>query len=219
MNMKFIRLAILVLFLAIGGIIFLVIGIKQKVEFNQPRADIETVTANELKEGMFVEGEIYELWNEFAYTEEYESTLGVKHNEKTTDRFFTLPMEYSFYMDSPKFIAICSRDKSELSKMVKMQNEAADFYQDGKELVTTMHFVGKVQKLDNEYLQFFKEYIAYEMGVGINETDQYIAPYVIRSWPEDNSTTGIIIGAVMAVLGLGGAAVFIIKFVKSRSSY
>lgn len=219
MNLKFIRLAILVLFLAIGGIIFLVIGIKQKVEFNQPRADLETVTANELKEGMFVEGEIYELWNEFAYTEEYESTLGVKHNEKTTDRFFALPMEYSFYMDDLKFIAICSRDKSELSKMVKMSKEAAELYQNGKELVTTMHFVGKVQKLENEYLQFFKEDIAYELGVGISEAEQYIVPYVIRSWPNDNSTAGIIIGAVMAVLGLGGAAIFIIKFVKSRSSY
>lgn len=219
MNMKFIRIAILVLFLAIGGIIFLVMGIKQKIEFNQPRADLETVTASELKEGMFVEGEIYELWDEFAYTEEYESTLGIKHNERTTDRFFTLPMEYSFYIGSPKFIAICSRDKSELSKMEKMMEEAAEYYKNDTELVTTMHFVGKVQRLDNEYLQFFKEYIAYEMGVGINETSQYIAPYVIRSWPNDTSTTGIIIGAVMSVLGLGGAAFFIIKFVKSRNAY
>ena len=219
MSAKFIRLAILVLFLAIGGIIFLVMGIRQKIEFNQPRADIETVTANELKEGMFVEGEIYELWNEFAYTEQYESTLGIKHNERTTDRFFTLPMEYSFYMDNLKFIAICSRDKSELSKMEKMEKEALEYYNNDKELVTTMHFVGKVQKLDKEYLEFFKENVALLMGVGINETDQYIAPYVIRSWPEDNSSAGIIIGAVMAALGLGGTAFFIIKFVKSRNGY
>ncbi|MGN0669948.1 MAG: hypothetical protein ACI4JZ_05305, partial [Oscillospiraceae bacterium] len=112
MKFRTIRIAIIVLALLVGGTIFLVTSIKQKAEYNAPRARLETVTAGELREGMFVEGEIYELWSEFAYTEEYESTLGIKHNEKTTDRYFALPMEYSFYEGSPMFIAVCTRDSS-----------------------------------------------------------------------------------------------------------
>lgn len=56
MKLKTIRIAIIVLALLVGGIIFLVTSIKQKVEFNAPRARLETVTVDELHEGMFVEG-------------------------------------------------------------------------------------------------------------------------------------------------------------------
>ena len=61
MKLKTIRIAIIVLALFVGGIIFLVTSIKQKAEYNAPRARLETVTVDELHEGMFVEGEIYEL--------------------------------------------------------------------------------------------------------------------------------------------------------------
>lgn len=109
MKFRTIRITIIVLALLVCGIIFLVMGIKQKIEYNQPRARLETVTVDELHEGMFVEGEIYELWSEYAYTEESKSTLGIEHDKKTTDRYFALPMEYSFYpgMYAPMFIAVC----------------------------------------------------------------------------------------------------------------
>lgn len=219
MSLKIIRIAIIVLALLVGGTIFLVTSIKQKAEYNAPRARLETVTAGELREGMFVEGEIYELWDEFAYTEEYETTLGIKHNEKTTDRFFALPMEYAFNQDKFMFVAICSRDNSEISTMLKMEKESLDWYT--KDIVpeTTMHFVGKVQKLDKESLAFFKKYIADEMGVSEAEAAQYYTPYVIRSWKEDNSTVGIVIGAVMTALGLGGAVIFVVRIIKSRRGY
>lgn len=221
MKLKTIRIAIIVLALLVGGTIFLVTSIKQKVEFNAPRANLETVTAGELREGMFVEGEIYELWSEFAYTEEYESTLGVKHNGKTTDRYFALPMEYSFYTDAdaPMFIAVCTRDSSEISKMRTMANEADNYYKNDIELKTTMHFVGKVQALKGEYLDFFKEYIAWDLGISEAEAAQYYKPYVIRSWKEDNSTPGIVIGAVMAALGLAGTAIFVVQIIKAKRGY
>lgn len=221
MSLKVIRIIIFTALFLIGGIIFLVTGIKQKIEYNQPRARLETVTAGELREGMFVEGEIYELWSEFAYTEEYESTLGIKHNEKTTDRYFALPMEYSFYTDAdaPMFIAICSRDSSEISKMRTMAKEADNYYKNDIELKTSMHFVGKVQALKGEYLDFFKEYIAWDLGISEAEAAQYYKPYVIRSWPNDNSTTGIVIGAIMTALGLAGALIFVVNIVKAKRGY
>lgn len=221
MKLKTIRIAIIVLALLVGGTIFLVTSIKQKAEFNAPRANLETVTADELHDGMFVEGEIYELWSEFAYTEEYKSTLGIKHNEKTTDRYFALPMEYSFYTgaDAPMFIAVCTRNASEISKMRTMADEADDFYKNDIELKTSMHFVGKVQALKGEYLDFFKEYIAWDLGISEAEAAQYYTPYVIRSWPNDNSTTGIVIGGIMTALGLAGTIVFVVFLVKAKRGY
>lgn len=219
MKLKTIRIAIIVLALFVGGIIFLVTSIKQKAEYNAPRARLETVTVDELHEGMFVEGDIYEMWSEFAYTEEYESTLGVKHNEKTTDRYFALPMEYSFSQDLPMFVAICTRNKSEISTLNKMSDESNEYYMNGTIPKTTIHFVGKVQKLKGEYVDFFKEYIAYQFDISESEAQQLYTPYVIRSWKEDNSTVGIIIGAVMTVLGLGGVAFFVVSLIKAKRGY
>lgn len=219
MKLKTIRIAIIVLALLVGGIIFLVTSIKQKAEFNAPRANLKTVTADELREGMFVEGEIYELWDEFAYTQEYKSTLGVKHNEKTTDLYYALPMEYSFYEDNLMFVAICTKDKSEISTFDRMSEEINKYYEDGTIPTTTTHFVGKVQKLKGDYLAFFKEYIAYQYDISESEAQQLYTPYVIRSWKEDNSTVGIVIGAVMTALGLAGAVIFVVKFINSRRGY
>lgn len=221
MKLKTIRIAIIVLALLVGGTIFLVTSIKQKAEYNAPRVRLETVTADELREGMFVEGEIYELWSEFAYTEESKSTLGVEHDKKTTDRYFALPMEYSFYTDTdaPMFIAVCTRDSSEISKMRTMAKEADNYYKNDIELKTTIHFVGKVQPLKGEYLDFFKEYIAWDLGISEAEAAQYYKPYVIRSWKEDTSTPGIVIGAVMTALGLAGAVIFVVQIIKARRGY
>ena len=102
MNLRVIRIAIFTVMFLVVGIIFLVTGIKQKIEYNQPRVRLETVTADELREGMFVEGEI--------------------------------------------------------SKMRTMAKEADNYYKNDIELKTTMHFVGKVQALKGEYLDYFKEY-------------------------------------------------------------
>ena len=221
MKFRTIRITIIVLALLVCGIIFLVMGIKQKIEYNQPRARLETVTVDELHEGMFVEGEIYELWSEYAYTEESKSTLGIEHDKKTTDRYFALPMEYSFYpgMDAPMFIAVCTRDSSEISKMRTIAKESDNYYKNDIELKTSMHFVGKVQALKGEYLDYFKEYIAWDLGISEAEAAQYYKPYVIRSWKEDNSTTGIIIGAVMTALGLAGTIIFVVKIIKARRGY
>ena len=82
-----------------------------------------------------------------------------------------------------------------------------------------MHFVGKVQPLKGEYLDFFKEYIAWDLGISEAEAAQYYKPYVIRSWKEDTSTPGIVIGAVMTALGLAGAVIFVVQIIKARRGY
>lgn len=219
MKLKTIRIAIIVLALLVGGIIFLVMGIKQKAEFNAPRANLETVTVDELHEGMFVEGEIYEIWGEFATREEYETTLGIKHNERTTDRYYLMPMVYSYFNEDLKFIAVCTRDSGEISTINKIYNDTANFYNNGIDYSTTMRFVGKVQALKGEVLDYFREGVSVSYGVSEAEAAQYYTPYVIRSWPTDNSTTGIVIGAVMTALGLAGTIVFVVFLVKAKRGY
>ena len=211
--LKFIRLIVIFGVLAIGGGILLFTGIRDKIEWDKPHADLETMTEKDLYVGRVVEGEIYELWDEFAYTSEYETTLGIKSNERTTDRYFALPLEYSFSGDNLMFVAVSSRKKDELKVFEVMEKETVDYYDNGIEYqeYTTTHFTGKVQKLSGEYLGFFKEYVAYVLGVSESEAENYFAPYVLRSTSGSSGMVPIIIGGVMMLIGLGGVAFLVVR--------
>lgn len=209
------RLIIMFAVLAIVGGIFLFTEIRDKIEWDKPHADLETITEKDLYVGRVVEGDIYELWNEFAYTEEYDTTLGVQTSkEQVTDRYFALPLEYSFYEGSDLvFVAVSSRKSDELRVFKKMEKETVDFYNgiDYDEYTST-HFVAKVQKLSGEYLQYFREYIADVYKVSESAASEYYAPYVLRSYSNpDGMVPMIIIGAVMAFIGVGGIVILIIR--------
>lgn len=211
---KFIRRIAFFGIILVGGLIFLINGIKDNIEFSKPHGDLETITADELYEGRIVEGTIYELWHEFAYTEEYDTTLGIKSSkERTTDRYFALPLEYSFEEENPIFVAVSSRNSDTLRTFEQMENETIDYF-NGKEYdeYTSIHFVGKVQKLSGEYLQFFKEYIAEIYGVSEKEAEKYYAPYVLTSYSNNGGLVPmIVVGAVMTLIGLCGVGFFIVR--------
>lgn len=212
--MKFVRRMIFFIALSVVGIITLVNGIKGKIEHDKPRADIETLKVSDLYEGRIVEGTIYELWDEFAYTSEYDETLGIKTSkERTTDRYFAMPLESSFGSESLMFIAVSSRKSEELRVFEKMEKETNDYY-NGKEYdeYTSVHFVGKVKKLSNEYLQYFREYIAYQYDISEAEAEKYYTPYVLVSYGQGGSNIiMIIVGSVFSVVGVLGTIFFIVR--------
>ncbi len=203
--MRFLRIILTVGLLLVGGIIFLIGGIADKIAYNKPKADLSELTADDLKNGMFVEGTIYEMWDNFAY----------EKNDSSTYEYFAMPLETSFELDEPVFVAIKlgnSQDKTIASRMSK---ETDDYYIRGKEPVvwTEMQFTGKVHKLKGEILGFFEEYVE-EMGYSTSSSMQ---PYVISKYAKGNENIRIVIGAVMTGLGVvvGGLFVFF-GFIKGR---
>lgn len=195
------------------GVVFLVNGISRTVEFNKPHADISTMTEKDLYVGRFVEGDIFELWNEFSYTEEYDETLGVQTNKRVTDHFFAMPMEYSFSEEYAMFVAVSTRNAKELETFKQMEQETYDYYSGADiEDFTQTHFVGRVERLKGEYLGFFREYMADVYGVSEEEADKYLAPYVLKSTTnKDGASASLTIGIIMSVIGTLGTAFFVVR--------
>jgi len=188
--MRFFRILLAVGVLLVGGIIFLIGGIADKVNYNKSRADLSELTAEDLKNGMFVEGTIYEMWDDFAY----------EKNDSSSYEYYAMPLESSFELDYPVFVAIKlgnSQDKTIASRMSK---ETDDYYIRGKEpaVWTEMQFTGKVHKLKGELLDYFEEYVE-EMGYSPSTSMQ---PYVISKYAEGNENIRITIGGVMTGLGV-----------------
>lgn len=188
--MRLFRLLLAVGVLLVGGIIFLVGGIKDKVNLNKPKIDLSELTAEDLKDGMFVEGTIYELWHNFAY----------EKNDSSTYEYYAMPLETSFELDEPVFVAVKltnSEDKSTASRMFK---ETDDYYSREIEPAewTEMQLTGKVHTLKGDILDYFEEYIE-KMGYSpaVN-----MEPYYINRYSPGHENIGIVVGGVMTGLGL-----------------
>lgn len=207
--MAFIRKMIIFGVIAALGIFLLVGGIRDKIELSKPITDVSTVTPDDLYAGQFVEGTIYELWNEYAYLQETDKN---NSNGKVTAHYFCFPMQSTFTDELPKFLTLRVSDTMDYQTALVMERESDSFYSYGTEPSnwTEIEIKGKVSKLDKELLQFHKEYIAECLNITEAEAEQYICPYMITSSYGD-TTPGLIMGIVFTVIGLGFMVFFIIR--------
>lgn len=208
---NFIRRVIIFGLFLVMGIVFLAGGIKNKVELSKPKGDLSTMTESDFYDGRFVEGTIYEIWDQFAYMEETSSS-GAK---KKTDFYFAMPLETSYDSDTPKFIVLEVKSGSDLTTANKMAKETDDYYGTGKEPSsgwTELHFTGKVHKLKNDVLKSFENYIKKGLEGGTKEN---ICAFSIARYNEGSENTGLFIGIGLTVIGLGGLAFVVLRKIMS----
>ncbi|MCH5206201.1 MAG: hypothetical protein J1F09_04550 [Oscillospiraceae bacterium] len=196
-----IRILLTFVLLAVMGIIFFGVGVRDKVEMSKPRGIIEDMHAEDFYDGQFVEGNIYELWDEFAYRTE---------DSQVKARYFALPLETSFYEDEWTIVAVSFSNSFQMATAQRMAKESDNYYRYGKEPVswTEMHIEGKVTKLKGEQLKFFKEYVIDELELS---TDNMCAYVINASNNGSGSGAMLVIGIIFAVIGLGGLAFMIVR--------
>lgn len=212
MGMRTIRLLILSVAFAIMGIVFTGMSVKDKIEAGKPRAELTEMRGEDFKKNIFVEGDIYELWDEFAYMEESNSFLGIKYDSRTTAHYYALPLETSFYGDGePVFVAIRVSNSSDIALAEKMAKESDDFYRYDKEPLggwSSMSVVGKVTAMTGNVKQYFTEYVD-EVGFS---SARNACCYVINIGNSGSTShVGIIFGIILAVLGIGGTLFIMIR--------
>lgn len=206
--MKIIKSAIAFIVIGIMGVFFLVSAIKDKAELAKTPANIETMTESDYYNGRYVEGYIYELWNEYASLEESDSMFGIKYNTKTTGHYFAMPLETSYDTGIAKFASVSVRNSSDFITAQKMEQESLDFYNDEGDLVTKMYVKGKLTKLKGDGKKYFDEYIQAE-GFSPSQTAVY---YVINVGNDGSGTTiELIIGIAVTLVGVVGTLIAIMR--------
>ena len=207
--MRGLKSAITFIVIGVLGIILLVISIKDKVELSKPPANIEFMTEDDFYSGRFVEGYVYEIWNEYASLQESDTIFGISYNTKTTAHYFAMPLETSFYTNQPKFVALSVRDSSDYRTAQRMEQESLDYYNyDDAELETTMYIKGKITKLTGDGKKYFDEYMEDE---GFIPSDVSVH-YVINVGNDGKgSTTALLIGIGVTVVGLFGTVICILR--------
>ena len=213
------RLFICGVVLLIAGIACASASLAEKREMAKGMMDFNEMQASDFYKGQYVQGELLELWDEFAYMEEYTETMGIKGKSRVSAHYYVMPLQTSYETGSPVFAAVCLRNLSQISAAEQMINEMNDYWDNDGEgyLYTSIPITGKVSVLDDELKQYFYEWLMYgDEGASTSEYEQYVCPYLITAVQPDSSNSALSMGALMAVIGAVLVAAVIIVTVKSR---
>lgn len=215
------RLFICGVVLLIAGIACASASLAEKREMAKGMKDFNEMQASDFYKGQYVQGELLELWDEFAYMEEYtETALGRKTNSRVSAHYYIMPLQTSYENGTPVFAAVCLKNVTQISAAEQMINEMNDYWDEESDgLYTSIPITGKVSVLDDELKQYFYEWLMYgDEGASTSEYEQYVCPYLITAVQPDSSNSALSMGALMAVIGAVLVAAVIIVTVKSRKN-
>ena len=212
------RLFICGVVLLIAGIACASASLAEKREIAKGMKDFNEMYESDFYKGQYVQGELLELWDEFAYMEEYTETMGIKGKSRVSAHYYVMPLQTSYETGSPVFAAVCLRNLSQISQAEQMINEMNDYWDEESDgLYTSIPITGKVSVLDDELKQYFYEWLMYgDEESSTSEYEQYVCPYLITAVQPDSSNSALSMGALMAVIGAVLVAAVIIVTVKSR---
>lgn len=211
--MRVIRSVIPFIVIAAFGIFMLIMSIKDKIELSKPPADIAQMSESDFYSGRFVEGDIYEIWGNYATLEQSDSIFGIKYNTKATAHYYLMPLETSYDTGIPKFISVAVHDSADILNAQKMEREFDRYLDSDDEVfepVTVMHIKGKVTKLRKDAANIFDKTLS---SMTFNPATDAVH-YVINVGNDGSGTsTELILGIVVTIIGLFGG---FIAFVRGR---
>lgn len=212
------RLFICGVVLLIAGIACASASLAEKREIAKGMKDFNEMQASDFYKGQYVQGELLELWDEFAYMEEYTETMGIKGKSRVSAHYYIMPLQTSYENGTPVFAAVCLKNVTQISAAEQMINEMNDYWDEESDgLYTSIPITGKVSVLDDELKQYFYEWLMYgDEGASTSEYEQYVCPYLITAVQPDSSNSALSMGALMAVIGAVLVGAVIIVTVKSR---
>lgn len=212
------RLFICGVVLLIAGIACASASLAEKREIAKGMKDFNEMYESDFYKGQYVQGELLELWDEFAYMEEYTETMGIKGKSRVSAHYYVMPLQTSYENGTPVFAAVCLKNVTQISAAEQMINEMNDYWDEESDgLYTSIPITGKVSVMDDELKQYFYEWLMYgDEESSTSEYEQYVCPYLITAVQPDSSNSALSMGALMAVIGAVLVAAVIIVTVKSR---
>lgn len=200
------------LIFGILGIVFLVFSIASLVpyvKYQMGPADFNELAANEFKNGLVVEGDLYFSYDCFA--EEYQTRNGIK--QSTTAQYYLAPMgEQEFIAISVPSPMFDDMDKLCDSSYAYM-SYATDNYPE------PVHIIGELEKTDKEIQGYMIDWFE-EMGwtEEIENISDYVIPYTISIINIDGLLTGGIVFGILGLVLLLVGVLMLVSFIKLRKS-
>ncbi len=209
------RVGALGLVLVIAGIMIMISSGADKANLKKGVQDINTLGISDFEEGRFYNGTIGTIIDEFATETTYNSTFGIKSNERVSKHYYLIRLEG----DDTRFAAVETGNEAFVNIANTMMDET---WSDAEiENYTTVDFYGKAMKMDKELKDLLYEYYD-ELFEYMNITDvDYAAvtvPYVLTYQTKDTVGKNGSMGVVLLLVGAAILGFIVFMFIKSRGS-
>lgn len=216
------RTVVLVLvLLTILGITSAIAASEEKKALKEGVTDFNYMTPAEFKSGHFAEGCVYEVYGEFAYNESYSETMGIKHDSKVTAHYYIIPMMGTFDTESPLFIALELKSDEAVKNAELLMEQTWNYLEDGSEPEVWNEFMvqGKIRPLGGELEDYLYDWLTSGGTDGTRaDYEDMICPFIISERSSEAVDRDMTLSIVMCAVGLGGAAVILIIFIRSRTA-
>lgn len=206
------------LFAGAGGMIT---SSKQQQQINKGLDDFNFLSDSEFYKGKFVEGDVFEVYGEFAYEESYNETLGIKSNSHVTSHYYLIPLTGSFDSDMPKFITLEIKTAAGVKNAELLMEQTWNYQDTGEEPDVWNEFPiqGKVSRLDGEIEEYLYDWLTND-GVDGTRADyeDMICPYVITEHSAEAVGRSMNFSITITIIGLAGIGIMIFLYIRTRQS-
>lgn len=199
--MRGIRLLLNGIVLMVVGIVMTVVIAGELIDNAQPGVDYSTLTADTIKEGMIISGELpFNLGGYETVTRE-----GDNGKQEVGTYYLICTDDYDFW-------GIYTADKALLSKLERQATQTVTV--DDLEDVTPIEFKGKVTAMDDDDKRIIREWTAdfFDMDQATLADNVNIMDYYIKVVNTSGHPWILALGILVIVIG----AVFILLFVRRK---
>lgn len=217
----------IIIFCAVIGIMFTVMGVKESKGTSKEAIDMASVDWSTLKKGDHVTFTVNAVWD-CLYTETTtQSTYGVTTNEYESGRVYVIPDLYynsaERYYDVNHYICYKVTNSQDYNTLERIMKETNEWYFDETGTIqlgrTTYQIDGIVKEMTREEKDFMTEYLLDYCVLEERELGDVMCPYVIEKVNQTATKTKMKIGITADIITVILIVVAIILAKKENAKF
>lgn len=213
-----IRIVIVLIALFIMGIVMTGSGVSNLIKLNGNVPDFNYESMQNIKNGDFVQGYIWNIDGCYANTTTTESTFGIETDSYVSDEYFVMPLVNDTDLADDMYITVVATKQEDRDLLYAINEATWEYYEGNADVVfPDMGIVAKVSKLGDEYEQFLVEAMLeaeyYETAA---EARSHIIPYKLTIYNPSSAYTSLGIGLLIVIAFVVVGIIIFTKFKKER---
>lgn len=214
-----IRIAIVLIFLFVMGIVLTVQGVSDIIKINGYVPDFNYESMTDVKKGSFVQGYVNNIIDCYASETTTETTFGIETSSKTSEEYFLMPLINEADEAKNLYVTISASNIDDRKILYDVRNDTWAYMRGNTDIdFTEMYIVARVKKIDDDLMPLLLDWFTEnEFYSSRSEAEQHVIPYefvVYRNLnaPYISLIVGLVIIAAFAVVG-------VIVYKKTRPTY
>lgn len=217
--MNKIRIAIVLIFLLVMGIVMTVNGVKDIIRINGYVPDFNYDSMADIEGGGFVQGYVENIFDCYASETTTKSTMGIETSSRTSEEYFLMPLINEADVDKELYVTISASNIEDRNLLYAVCDDTWEYLDGNTDIdFTEMYIVARVKKIDDDLMPLLTDWFT-EAGIYENSAEVYkhVIPYefvVYRNLnaPYISLIVGLVIIAAFVVVG-------VIAYKKTRPVY